>query len=43
MELPLPTGMNVPQSGQWKRVLNRYCRNPSYSECFAGKTFDFYS
>lgn len=28
---------------QRERVLNRYCRNPSYSECFAGKTFDFYS
>jgi hypothetical protein len=43
MDLPLLTGMNFPWFGYWKRVLNRYCRNPRYSECFAGKTFDLYS
>ena len=43
MDLPLLTGMHFLWFENRKRVLNRYCRNPSYSECFAGKTFDFYS
>ncbi|MNG21215.1 hypothetical protein D3C84_1055550 [compost metagenome] len=43
MDLPLLIGMYFPWFEYRKRVLNRYCRNPSYSECFAGKTFDFYS
>lgn len=43
MDLPLLTGMDLPWFGKRKRVLNRYCRTPSYSECFAGKTFDLYS
>jgi hypothetical protein len=43
MDLPLLTGMHFLWFEKRKRVLNRYCRNPSYSECFAGKTFDLYS
>ncbi len=43
MDLPLLTGMHFLWFEYRKQVLNRYCRNPSYSECFAGKTFDLYS
>ena len=43
MDLPLLTGMHFPWFENRKQVLIRYCRNPSYSECFAGKTFDLYS
>jgi hypothetical protein len=43
MDLPLLTGMHFLWFENRKRVLNRYCRTLSYSECFAGKTFDLYS